>query len=296
MHFIDNISEFNIRNDNNKIFYRVGQYLNNNPKLITEGEIKEMLNVGVSAEYAFTSLLSSYFQLDIINNSEDKDLFYDYLINMVEKLDMKTYQKNPYYKNIKFTEQKIGNCEFKMGKYQAYEGFVCNDIVKLKNGRQIPQLGFFETEFLYPAIFENDRLWMSVTPNEINTMKEPIERAFGNVLTFGLGLGYYAYMVSEKNNVESVTIIENNDNIINLFKEYILPQFKNVQKINIIKTDAFEYAESFLSGSKYDFVFVDLWHDVSDGIEMYLKMKEYEIQNSNIEFTYWIEKSIKCYL
>lgn len=46
----------------------------------------------------------------------------------------------------------------------------------------------------------------------------------------------------------------------------------------------------------YDFVFTDLWHDVSDGIDMYLKMKKYEAQNPNTVFAYWIEKSICCYL
>ena len=39
---------------------------------------------------------------------------------------------------------------------------------------------------------------MTITPDEIETMKEAVDQAFGNVLTFGLGLGYYAYMVSEK--------------------------------------------------------------------------------------------------
>lgn len=143
---------------------------------------------------------------------------------------------------------------------------------------------------------ENGRLWMSITPNEIETMKEAVERGFGKVLTFGLGLGYYAYMASQKNNVESITIIENNQDVIELFKSHVLPQFPNAHKIKIIKADAFEYVEKHMTNGKYDFVFADLWHDVSDGIEMYLKMKEYEKQNPDTVFTYWIEKSILCYL
>ena len=61
---------------------------------------------------------------------------------------------------------------------------------------------------MFPALLENDRIWMTITPNEIETMKEPVDGAFGNVLTYGLGLGYYAYMVSEKENVETVTIVD----------------------------------------------------------------------------------------
>lgn len=296
MYSTDKTLEEKVHEDNCKMFYLISQYLNFNANFITKDKIDEILKCGVSVEYAFISILTAHFRFNIIDNIEEKDLFNHYLINMVKKLDARLYYENPYYKNIKFPIQKGGNCELKYEKYQAYEGFVYNDIIKMKNGRQIPQLGFFETEFLYPAIFENDRLWMSITPNEIETMKEPIENAFGDVLTFGLGLGYYAYMVSEKNNVKSITVVENSDSMINLFEKYILPQFKNASKINIIKADAFEFAEKYMPKQKYDFVFVDLWHDVSDGIEMYLKMKEYETKNPDTEFAYWIEKSIQCYL
>lgn len=39
---------------------------------------------------------------------------------------------------------------------------------------------------------------MTVTPNEIETMKPVIDKAFGRVLTYGLRVGYYVFMVSEK--------------------------------------------------------------------------------------------------
>lgn len=136
---------------------------------------------------------------------------------------------------------------------------------------------------------------MSVTPNEINTMKEPILKAHGKVLTFGLGLGYFAYMVSVKENVESVTIIEKDASVISLFRKCILPQFKYKEKIKIIESDAFEFLNKLKNG-EYDFAFVDIYHDVGDGKEVYLKFKEKETLFSETEFTYWIEKSIKLYL
>ena len=215
---------------------------------------------------------------------------------MVHKLGVDEYSSNPYYKNIKIPTIKMGKSELKYEKYKPFEGFVCDDIIRTKEGRKIPQIGFFEIEFMFPTVLENDRIWMTITPNEIETMKEPIDQAFGNVLTFGLGLGYYAYMVSEKDSVESITIVEINEDVIHLFKTYVYPQFKNAGKIKIIKADAFEYAKQHMTPGKYDFVFTDLWHDVSDGIDMYLKMKQYEKQSPNTRFSYWIEKSILCYL
>lgn len=143
---------------------------------------------------------------------------------MIHQLDTKTYYNNLYYMKIKIPTIKFGNSELKYETYKPFEGFVCNDIILTNEGRQIPQIGFFEEEFKFPTVSENNRIWMTITPNEIETMKEAVDKAFGSILTFGLGLDYYAYMVSEKDNVESVTVVETNDDVIHLFKEHILPQ------------------------------------------------------------------------
>mgnify|MGYP004628899591 FL=1 len=131
---------------------------------------------------------------------------------------------------------------------------------------------------------------MLITPNEIETMSESISEAYGNVLTYGLGLGYYQYMISNKDNVKSITIIEKDQNIIDLFTKYILPQYKYKNKIKIINEDALKYKYN----NEYDYVFVDIWHDPSDGIELYTKMKQ--LEKPNIKYSYWIEKTIKNYI
>lgn len=285
-----------IRDDNYRIFALLSNYLNHASDFIHKEEIEEIVQSGVSAEYAFKLLLAAAYGLDIVDQDEDKKLFNLYFNPMLHKLDAGEYDKNPYYKNIRIPAVKIGHSELKYEHYKPYEGFVCNDIIRTAEGRQIPQIGYFDTEFSFPAVLENDRIWMTITPNEIETMKEPVDQAFGNVLTFGLGLGYYAYMVSEKENVESVTVVEMNEDVIDLFNKYILPQFRNAHKIKLVRADAFEFAETQMSKGKFDYAFTDLWHDVSDGIEMYLRMKKYEQYCPGTIFSYWIEKSILCYL
>lgn len=71
---------------------------------------------------------------------------------------------------------------------------------------------------------------MSVTPNEIETMRAPIARAHGRVLTFGLGIGYFAFMAASKADVESVTVVEREAAVIRLFTRLLLPQFPCAQK------------------------------------------------------------------
>lgn len=285
-----------VREDNSKVFALLSNYLNHAPDFIKEEEIGEIAQNGVSSEYAFKLLLASAFGFDIVDNGDDKELFNKYFDQMIHQLDANIYYNNPYYKNIKIPTIKIGASELKYETYKPFEGFVCNDIIRTEEGRQIPQVGFFDTEFKFPVVLENDRIWMTITPNEIETMREAVDQVFGHVVTFGLGLGYYAFMVSEKDNVESITIVDSNEDVIHLFTQYILPQFNHARKVNIIKADAFEYAGQHLIPGKYDFVFADLWHDVSDGIDMYLKMKKFEQQSPDTVFTYWIEKSMLCYL
>ncbi|MEF2967730.1 hypothetical protein V3851_18015 [Paenibacillus sp. M1] len=290
------VSSDKVNRENAKVFALLSHYLNNASDFINAEEIKDIADYGVTYEYAFTAILTAAFGLDIVDHTEDKELFNNYFSKMVHRLEVGEYYNNPYYKNIKIPTVNIGNSELKYEKYKPFEGFVCDDILRTPEGRQIPQIGFFDTEFRYPAVLENGRIWMTITPNEIETMKEAVDRASGNVLTYGLGLGYYAYMVSEKDDVASITVVDSNQDVIDLFKKYILPQFKYAHKVKLVKADAFEYAQTGMPQGKFDFVFTDLWHDVSDGIDLYLKMKKFEKLCPDTAFAYWIEKSILCYL
>ena len=205
------------------------------------------------------------------------------------------YINNPYYQNIKLEPAKFGNWEIKKDKYEPYQMFVMDDMDKDFKGRIIPRIGYFNTNFTYDAVYQNDRLWMSISPNEINTMKKDIEDAFGNVLTLGLGMGYYAYMVALKKEVKQVKIVEKDKEVIELFKKHILPLFSQEvsSKIEIINDDGYHYLNKL---EDIDYVFVDIYHDVSDGIIAYQKIKEIEKKYPNIIFRYWIEKTIKLYL
>ena len=206
-------------------------------------------------------------------------------------MDIKDYINNPYYKNIKVKEEKIGNWEFKYEKYKPYEAFIYDDLIVKDNYIEIPRVGYFSEEFEYLAVLENNNEWMLITPNEINTMQPVIDAVNGDVVTFGLGLGYFAYMISEKDCVSSITVVEKDKNVIELFEKCILPQFKNKDKVKIVNCDAFEFAKEM---NGFHYAFVDLWHDVSDGVDLYLRMKK--LEKKNIKYYYWIEESILSYI
>lgn len=273
---------------NNLILNALSIYLNEYECSITPSQIKKVMECGVDELFAYKLLLSNYLAVE---NQDIIDMYFD---KMVHKLEVKDYIRNPYYENIPFNNKKIDSWQIKKGKYKPYELFVFDDF-KYENDLVIPQVGYFSEPFYYLAVYDNNRLWMSITPNEINTMKEPINKAKGNVLTFGLGLGYFAYMCSLKDDVKSVTIVEKDERVIKLFKDNILPHFVSIEKINIIKEDAYEYL-SKMNDDMYDYVFVDIYHDAGDGKEVYLKMNQYRNRFKKTIFEYWIYNTIKHYL
>ena len=249
--------------------------------LCADGEIDEA--------DGFAAILCQIFGLDIDGSTDERALIRNYITPSVRAMDAERYRSNPYYRNINIPNVKKGSWELKKESYPAYRGVIAADMIIRDDFTEIPQLGFFKEEFEFPAVLEDGNEWMTLTPVDLDTSDEAIEKAHGKVVTFGLGLGYYTYMVSEKENVESITVVEKNEDVISLFKEYILPQFAHPEKVRIVNADAFEYAEFEMPKESFDVAFVDTWRDASDGAPMYEKMKRLEHLSHNTEFIYWIE-------
>lgn len=273
---------------NQELLKKLQGFLIYQDQAITTNQMNKVMRQGVSSLRAYSLLLKTY--LDI-----NESWIENYLPYMVHELKKEEYENNPYFKNIRIPQKKLGKWRLGYDRYEAYQAFVCNDFI-LGNQKEVyPQIGFFSKPFTYPAVYENNVMWMSVTPNEVETMKEPIENAKGKVLTFGLGLGYYAYMVSLKDDVRSITVVERDENVIQLFEKLILPQFSHPDKVKVIQADAYEYLSSLKDGS-YDYLFIDIYHDAGDGLECYRKFSLLTKKLCKTKVSYWIEKTISYYL
>ena len=272
--------------DNERILHILSLLLNRYERLITKDQVDLVRKSGVSEERAFLLLLKEYCGLD-------SALFDAYFPNMVKRERAEEYRADPYYRTVRFPEASQGKWRFGKEEYAPYEVFVRDDFLR-EDDRVFAQIGYFSEPFAYPAVWQGERLWMSVTPNEINTAKPSLQRAHGRVLTSGLGLGYYAFMASRKQEVESVTVVEREKDVISLFERFLLPQFPCKEKIKLVRADCFDYLDC--PDEPFDFVFGDLWHDVGDGLDLYLRMKEYEKKYPRAEFTYWIERTMQEYL
>ncbi len=288
------LSTEEIRRNNNDLVQLFSLYLNLMPDAIDNNMVTELAaSCNITRAEAYAQYLAAMAGLDA--GGRDRHFFRYWLAPAIHELDPIAYTGDAYFQNIKIPHDVCGKWELKTERLRPLEAFVCNDFVITPDRRMIPQIGFFNEEYPFPAVLEIGREWMTLQPNEMVTTYPAIDAAHGRVLTFGLGLGYFAYHAAEKQNVESVTVVDLSPNVIELFKTHILPQFPNKDKIRLVCEDAFSFADTKMAGN-FDFVFADIWHDAGDGKELYLKMKKYEKKHPDIDFTFWLEDTIKCYL
>lgn len=231
-----------------------------------------------------TLIIEALISQQFADEKDLKYMFMDLIASEARVLDDKEFMENPYVKNIKLGD--MGDNKTPGKKVygdmipgseimKPYEMFLY-DTAKRDDERllDILRLGCFTSEVSYPAIIDRNigRSIMAITPYEINTMDKAVRMASGKVLLLGCGMGYFAYMASRKSDVESVTVIEKNQDIIDIMEQEILPQFEYKDKVKIVKADAYEFIKGLEDG-EYDYCFVDIWNSTDD-VAPYLAIKD----------------------
>lgn len=283
-----------IHEDNERILTLMSEYLCFTPTAIAPEEVHALAqDCGISLNEAYMALLAAHCGLDT-SRPEDARLYRAYFPRMLREHSPNTYRDDAYMQAVRPSGGECGSVDLVEETLQPMELFVADDFVTDAQGRVYPQLGWFSGEFSFPAIREDGRVWMTVTPNEINTIQPAVQQTRGKVLTYGLGLGYYTYHALLRPDVSSVTVVEKNPQVIDVFCRLLLPFFPRQGDLRIIEADAFDYAEHIMPQERYDTVFTDLWHDVADGLPLYRRMKALECPGPR--FLYWIEKTLRCYM
>lgn len=199
--------------------------------------------------------------------------------------------QRPYTSTIKLDKISNDDFRFSLEMLPANQLFNVSGIIFDQNRELNDWMQLRALDQPYPAavLWQGDEVWMLDAPSESYTIDPYAKKANGNVLTFGLGIGYFAFMALLNPAVQSVTIVEKSASVIAMFNEYILPQFPHRDKVKIIEADAFDcFNETFIN--PFDYVFVDIWKSGDDGFLMIERLLEqYEPPFEKVDF--WIETS-----
>ena len=118
----------------------------------------------------------------------------------------------------------------------------------------------------YTKLMRKGSVIMSDTPSEIGDHLYFIHKATGNVLINGLGLGWVIEALFHKKDVETITVIEKSEDVINLAADHYKNKCPKNKKILIIHADAIEYKSK--KGERYGAVWHDIWDNIcADNLE-----------------------------
>lgn len=280
--------------DNERLLTLISEYLCFTPCAIRPEDVTSLAaDCGLAPNEAYMALLAAHCRLDTAK-PEDARIYRGYFPQMVHQLDPAIFEADAYLQAVRPDSGAQGRIELGYDTIAPMELFVADDFQVDGQGRVLPQLGWFDRAFSFPALREDGRVWMTVTPNEINTISPAVQASHGKVLTYGLGLGYYAFHCLRKDDVSSVTVVEKNPAVIDVFRRLLLPFFPRREALTIVQADAFDYAAQVMPTQGFDTVFTDLWHDVADGIPLYRRMKALETPGP--DYLYWIEKTLRVYM
>ena len=286
-----------------------------------DGSLRNLiLSLGkkLDEEEELSSLLNEYLSiqeenLDSLPAFEDKQEFEDFFLSCFEELpkslvrgcrsklfpyiqaldDASFVEGDPYYSVLKGLSIQEGGLslyekEVVPGEIFPYSSY---ETGPAPHYDERPSFAYSLKPFSYPIFLKGDRPWMSLVPHEIKTMEKAIEECQGEVLTYGLGMGYFAYRACIKDEVTHVTVVESDPSVLSFFKKHLFSAFPE-GKLILMKGDALEFASSCPKG-RYDYLFCDVYHDVEDGLPLYASLlrKEGAAKRSS----YWIEDDLLLY-
>lgn len=106
----------------------------------------------------------------------------------------------------------------------------------------------------YTSLRVNGHLWMSDTPQEVREHSGFIRRASGRALVTGLGLGMVAAAVLRKPQVEHVTVVEIDPDVVALVGPHLVARYGD--RVRVVEADAYTWRPP--KGER----FTCAWHDV----------------------------------
>lgn len=270
----------------------------NNRKM---NDLKNDIAYKMEREYYISDMFTGTVDSGLIHGEEMIEKFIKVgkcpeVRDMITKLPKSDILDNPYLQDIKVPKITLNNIELGRKRFLP-----ANTLAVYKEKTRdldtfMPINSYFicDQPVRLPGIMEGETkgIWMSVEPFEINSFQKFIDEAKGRVCLCGCGLGYVAYMLSLKEDVKSITIVELNPDIISVFETHILPQFKNKDKIQVVEGDALEYLSN-TDLSLFNYVNVDIWQDTLDMLPIYLQCLVVESRYPGVNFSYWLEPTLK---
>lgn len=155
---------------------------------------------------------------------------------------------NDWYKKYQVNLPEMENGPWKVEKFNVVENDLSQRIEAMKGRRYVPG-------GTYTRLMKNGHLIMSDTPDEIRDHLRFMRIAKGNILIAGLGLGMVLNWLINKSEVDFITVIEIDKELIDMLTPYYQSDW-----VYIIHADIFEWKPP--KTVYYDYAWYDIWNSI----------------------------------
>ena len=185
----------------------------------------------------------------IVDMSEGINISKD---GVAKDLDITFVKENLPWPTIEVPEIRVGD----YGKW-----FIKNEPTPIARGYF---LGLQLVSRYNPVLVEKEtgKVYMSLTPMELESQAHHAYASSGHVVVAGGGLGVFLYNIAKKKSVRKITVIEKSPDIIKLLLELMKQnRWKGRSKIRFIHDSVFEVSRRHIR-AEIDFLYVDIWPDL----------------------------------
>ncbi len=137
-----------------------------------------------------------------------------------------------------------------------------------------------------PVFFIDHKLWMSLTPMEVESNYLAWMCAEGDVGMGGLGIGYTALRAANKDEVTKVIVFEEDERVVALFKSQYVDR-PELAKIEFVIGDARETMKDYV----FDFVYMDIYQIMLPE-EALTDIELFRSQNKIKRYKFWGQEKI----
>jgi hypothetical protein len=115
----------------------------------------------------------------------------------------------------------------------------------------------FSGEVEIPNQTEYGQAWMSLTPMEVLSQRPGIKRGRGKVLVGGMGMGWFARKMLERQQVKHVTVVDKDPGVLEYFGNPLKDEFGD--RLTLIHGDFYDQ-----NANSFDSVLADIWPGIYD--------------------------------
>lgn len=222
---------------------------------------------------------------------EFSQLSKQYHLNEIKELSADDFNGDPFLRNIKKDIKSTSKWNVSLKQYAPYECFLYDSLEVKETSfyKEISKLGYFKCSFTYIEATNKFGNIISINPYEITILNNELKILNGKILAVGLGLGYFSYLASLKADINEISILEEDDSLIELFNENVSPFICNT-KITIINDSLTNKLNDDLN--KYDFIYITLPSDINKALKKYIEYKKIELSFKKVKFIYHNEVEI----